>query len=184
MLVAFPVCTLTLMMTEVSGWDKTAAVAAVIAASIAVLGTLGWLYGVVRSQWPIWRSKRSADLQTDGYAFVNTTHEETVTVRLRRDVFCHTPSLALRDSAVKRHVSFELPGVRWWTGSGWLDAEGNPHQFPKRLRRGDQLRATLHVDGKQPWKGVICAEAYDEGDCAFQVRRSFEVYLGAEGVNS
>ncbi len=172
---AYPVSALTSVVLEASGWDKTAAVAGVIAASIATLGLLAWIYGAVRSQWPAWRSKRAADLKTDGCAFVGMPHEETVIVRLSRDVYCHQPSLALRDSALKQHVTFQIPGVKWWIDDAWLDAEDNRHQFPKRLRRGDELRATLHVDAERPWKGVVCVEAYNEGQCSFQVREYFEV---------
>ncbi len=98
-------------------------------------------------------------------------------MRLRRDVFCHEPSLALRDSALKQHVTFQIPGVKCWSGDKWFDAAGNRHHFPKQLRRGDELRATLHVDAERPWKGVVCVEAYNEGQCSFQVREYFEVLL-------
>lgn len=166
-----------MLLVQVSGWDKTDAISSVIAAATGLILVVGVVCPLVRGWWSTRQSKRAASLETGGYAFVGVKHEETLIVRLSRTVFCQQPGVGLRDATTRGHTNFEIPGVRCWT-DGWFDAEGNPHKFPKRLNRGDELRTTLSIQAEQAWKGVICVEAFDEGRCAFQVRKPFEVQTG------
>jgi hypothetical protein len=163
------------LLAEVSGWDKMSAIASVIAAIAASTLLLAGAYPVVRRWRSTWRSKNAASLETDGHAFVGVKHEETLIVRFHRTVFCHEPGVALRDVAMREHGSIQIPGIRQWIDP-WLDPEGNPHKFPKRLNRGDALRTTLHIQAEQEWKGVIRVQAFSEGLCAFQVQKPFEVH--------
>lgn len=164
-----------LVVAEVSGWDKTGAIAGVIAAatglSLLAVVILGFLHRLCLK----WRRSHTFTIKTTGRAFVNVPHEEIITVVVEREFIIYGLDCYLSEIPEGRNYGLH-PDVMTCAAE-LLDR----FAFPTRLKRGKILRFKLTVDAKKTWKGYLSVAAADGSSEPRLSCRDFEVI--EEGID-
>ena len=156
---------LTLVLGEASGWDKTSAIAGVIAAVTGIVIVFGSGFVWARNWWPRFRRQHTFTFDAPGYVEVGQHLALRFVIYVHRDTF-------LID--IGCHFRFKRsPGTHPSDGvvHSWFDKK------PQRriVRRGEAIPLVWNVEAKQPWQGYLCVEITDGSGYSCTSIAPFEV---------
>ncbi len=141
------------VLAEANGWDKTAAVAGVVAALIGI-GSVVW--ALWRWWWPQWRERHTFRFDRPPQIAAGKAHTLTIMITFLRNARLNQPMIRLSpyDYDAGR-TTLDALIASWHTESG---LEG----FPREVNRGQEIVVRVHVDARLPVKGFLRIEAADD----------------------
>lgn len=163
-----------LIAAEVSDWDKTSAIAGVVAAITGLILLVGAAWRLGRRWWLEWRRSHTFSIGTEGVAFVDARHRETVTVVVKRGFLSYQPMCYLALNP-RENIAPDERVMRYH-----IEPVDRDRAFPARLLRGDVLTFNLNIEAKKTWKGYLCIVAADESHESRLRYCDFEVVEGSE----